>query len=347
MSDKTVPSATPAPRLPWRRRFGLAVVLLLPTLWASAALAVDVRVPWLRLPLAALYVAAVVAVLLRARRARQVLVLGLGGFLLVLGWWLCLEPPNAGDWQADVAVLPFADLAGDQVTLHNIRNCDYRSETDYDVRHYDRTLDLTQLESADLFLVYWGSPHIAHTMMSFGFRDGSQVCISVETRKRKGQTYSTLLGFYRQFTLTYVVADERDLVRLRTNYRAGEEVYLYRLNTGPELIRQVFLDYLKQVNALHDRAEWYNAITSNCTTNIRGHTAPYTKARWRWQVLLTGHVDEMAYANGALFQALPFAELKVRSRVNAAARAADQAPDFSRRIRDGLPGITATGSAAP
>src|SRR5262249_16653468 len=121
----------------------------------------------------------------------------------VIVWFLLIPPSNERDWQPDVAILPFADVNGDEVTIHNIRNCDYRTETDYAVRHYDKTFDLRKLKSVDFYVVYWGSPMIAHTMLSFGFDGGDYVCFSIETRKEKGEAYSAIKGFFRQFELTY------------------------------------------------------------------------------------------------------------------------------------------------
>src|SRR5262249_7251558 len=162
-------------------------------------------------------------------------------------------------------------------------------------------------------------------------------CFSIETRKEKGESYSAIKGFFRQFELIYVVADERDLVRLRTNYR-GEQVYLYRLNTEPAVARLVLLDYLKEVNRLKEKPEWSNAVTGNCTTQIRGHTKPYAKdARFDWRILLNGRIDEMAYERKSLDQSLPFPQLKARSLINERAKAADRDPAFSQRIREPSP----------
>jgi hypothetical protein len=256
----------------------------------------------------------------------------------VLVWWLLMPPSNSRNWQPDVAVLPWADIQGNRVTIHNIRNCDYRSETDYTVRHYDRTFDLDKLKSIDLSLVYWGSPSIAHTMLSFGFEGDGIVCFSVETRKEIGEAYSTIKGFFRQYELAYVVADERDLIGLRTNYR-GEQVYLYRLHESADLARRVFLDFLREVNALKDRPEWYNALTGNCMTSFRIHTAPYNPdARLDWRLIINGYIDEMLYERKAIDTSLPFPELKKRSLVNERAKGRDKSPDFSRLIRVGLPG---------
>ena len=312
--------------------------LVLVTLWGVAALYVDVRAAALRVPLAVAYGLGMIAVWLWVRRPLKAIITA-GGFVVVLLWWSSLQPSNDRDWQPDLAVLPYADIAGNEVTIHNIRNCDYRSETDYDVRHYDKTFHLDKLHTVDFYMVYWGSPAICHTMLSFGFGDEGYACISIETRKERGEGYSTIKGFFKQFELTYVIADERDLVRLRTNYR-GEQVHLYRLNTPSEVIRKVFLDYLKEVNSLKERPEWYNALTSNCTSNIRGHTKPFAaKSRWSWKLVVNGYLDELTYDNGALDRSLPLAELKQRSLINGRGQAADKDPEFSRRIREGLPGF--------
>jgi hypothetical protein len=260
--------------------------------------------------------------------------------MVIAAWWLLIPPSNHRNWQPDVTVLPYAEIKDNLITVHNIRNVDYRTETDYSVHHYDRTFDLTKLQSVDLFLVYWGSPSIAHTMMSFGFKDGSHLGISIETRKELGEEYSAIKGFFKQFELTYVVADERDIVRLRTNYRTGEDVYLYRFNVSMDVARKVLLDYLREVNRLKDHPQWYRAILTNCTTSILRHTAPYNPdARFDWRLIANGYLDEMLYERGKLDQTLPFAEMKKRSLINQRAKAADKASNFSRLIRVGLPGM--------
>jgi hypothetical protein len=244
-------------------------------------------------------------------------------------------------------VLPFAEINGKQINIHNIRNCDYRTETDYDTHYYDKIFDLDQLRTVDLYLVTWGSPDIAHTMVSFGFTNGDYVCFSIETRKRTGQEYSALKGFFRQYELTYVIADERDVVRLRTNYRVGEEVCLYRLQATPEQAQRLFLDYLRRVNELHERAEWYNALTDNCTTAIRTQRAANDRAPWDWRMLLNGHLDELLYERGAIVTNLPFAELKKMSNINARAKRADRSADFSEQIRQNLPGFDEKPAVVP
>jgi len=252
-----------------------------------------------------------------------------------------MEPSNDRNWQPDVAVLPYGTVEGDKITIHNIRNCDYRTETDYTVRYYDKTFDLSKLRNFDLFLSDWGLETIVHTLVSFGFDDDSFLCISIETRKEVGEEYSNLKGFFRQYELFYVVGDERDLIRLRTNYRQGETVYLYRLHGASlEVVKQIFLDYIRYINRLKERPEWYNALTGNCTTEIRGHTRPYAgKVKWDWRILANGYIDELMYEVGVLDTSLPFKALKQRSIINQRAQAADQDPAFSKHIREGLPGM--------
>jgi len=304
------------------------------------ALFFDVRVAWLRWPLALAYLVAIAVVFARVRPMRRAKLVALSGFAIVLVWWLSLAPSNQREWQADVAVLPYAEADGDLITIHGIRDCEYRSETDFDVRRYDKTFDLARLATVDLFLVYWGSPMIAHTMLSFGFERDGYVCVSIETRKENGEAYSALRGFFRQYELTYVVADERDLVRLRTDFR-DEDVYLYRLKCSPGDARGLFLEYMAKIDALEREPEWYNALTSNCTSNIRGHTRPYAQeSHWDWRLVINGHLDELLYERGKLDTSLSFAEARQGAYINPAARAAHGVADFSQRIRAGLSGTS-------
>ncbi|MFO7644010.1 MAG: DUF4105 domain-containing protein [Desulfosarcina sp.] len=251
------------------RIFGLSSAFLCLVLMAGLG---TLAIYFSNLPSAVLPIAsgcfALVALILILAGLRKGKLRAWGAFLVLLAlvfaaWWLLIQPSNLRNWQPDVAVLPWAEIQENRVTVHNIRNVDYRTEAVYTVRHYDRSFDLGELRSLDLFLVYWGSPSIAHTMLSFGFADGSFLCFSIETRKEVGEQYSAIKGFFKQFELTYVVADERDLVRLRTNYRIGEDVYLYRLKAPPSFARSVLLDYLREVNSLRERPEWYRAMLTN------------------------------------------------------------------------------------
>jgi hypothetical protein len=274
------------------------------------------------------------------RRARRPAAIGLAAlFCFALLFWSRTTPSNDRDWQTDVAVLPYASFDGDLVTVHNIRNFDYRSETDYTPAYYDRTFDLRRLDRVDLVSVYWMGPAIAHLFVSFGFGD-EHLAISIETRKEKAESYSTLAGFFRHYELVYVVADERDVIRLRTNYRKDppEDVYVYRA-TGPvENGRRIFLDYMCDINELREHPRFYNTATTNCTTVIFAHTTVNPgHIPFSWKILLSGYTPEYAYEMGRLDRSLPFEELQRRSHVNPAAQAADAAPDFSRRIRAGLP----------
>ncbi len=307
--------------------------------WASVAIFYSNIPDGIRPFAAALFAIGTLAALVMVRPHRFAVLGFLVIFAMMLLWWFKIPPSNDRDWQPDVAVLPSAVINGNFVTIRNIRNLDYRSETDYTVRHYDATFDLKKLRSIDNYLVYWGSPAIAHTMMSFGFEAGRYVCFSIETRKHLDQKYSSVKGFFKQYELTYVVADERDVVRLRTNYR-HEDVYLFRLNVSREVMLKVFLDYLKEVNRLKSKPEWYNSLTNNCTANIRGYTAPYNpSSRWDYRLIANGYVDEFMYEQGVLDRSLPLVELKKRSHINSKANTAGSSKDFSTRIRESLPGF--------
>jgi hypothetical protein len=310
------------------------LIAVVASIWATGAIYFDLHAPSvIRHGAAAVWLLGfVIAWFWLPHRCWSRLIVGVV-FLCILGWWLSIPPRQDRDWKPDVAVLPNAVIEGDQVTINDVRNFDWRSLTDFTTRYDTRSYNLSRLQGADLFIIYWGSPLIAHSIASFDFGEQGRICFSIETRPERGKAYSAVGGLYRQFELIYVAADERDAIRVRTNVHKDEEVYLYHLNLPLEEIRTRFLEYLRRMNQLHDRPEWYNAITSNCTTNIRTQHVVAKPAPWDWRILVDGKGDELLYERGVLNRNLPFAELKRRAHINARAKDADNAPGFSERIR--------------
>lgn len=312
----------------------LAVALL--TLWAVAALYIDFRVAPLRIPAALAYAAGILTILLRVRPALRAAGFCVVCFGIVVVWWLTLSPSNQRSWRADVARTAWAEADGDQVAIHNLRNCGYRSETEYTACWHDRTVHLSQLQAVDFFFVNWGPRWIGHPILSFDFGGEGHLAFSIEARYREGQSYSAVLGFFRQYELIFIAADERDVIRLRTNYRKDEEVYLYRCNVPPSTARAMFLTYITYLNKLREQPEWYNAVTKNCTTTIDKPLAANLSnpQPWTYQFLVNGTLDELLYRRGRLVtNGLTFRELKERGHINAMARAVDQSPNFSAAIR--------------
>lgn len=317
------------------------------TLWTIGALWYDFPVKAWRHGAAILYALGVVVLLIGAKGQWRKICVLIAGFVAVLICWLNLKPSNERPWQPDVAEEAWAEINGDHVTLHNVRNCEYRTETDYTPRWETREVDLAHLSGADIAINYWGSPWMAHPIVSFQFDNAPPVCFSIETRKEIGEAYSAIGGLYRQYELIYVCADERDLLRVRTNYRQGEDVYLYRTTATPEEARGRFMEYIEAMNELRTQPCWYNAATTNCTTAIRTQRAASDRAPWDWRMLFNGYGDEMMYERGMLAGGLPFAELKQNARINDAAKAADDSPDFSQRIRAGRPGFSVSVAPTP
>jgi Domain of unknown function (DUF4105) len=318
----------------------LIVVLGCVNFWAALAICFTNLVdspP--RYVLAGAFAIAVAATCYFVRPWRFKFLAGAASFMLVLVWFLCNKPSNDRDWQPDVARLASIQIDGNRMTIHNVRNFDYRTETDYTPRWEDHVYDLDKVRTGDITLCYWGSKAIAHAIVSFGFDDGRYLAISIETRKTKLQSYSTIQGFFRQYELIYIVADERDVLRLRTNYR-HENLYMYRTRLDPDEVRAVLLSYADTINSLRDHPEFYNTLTTNCVTSIVPHAkAGHPSSHMGWELLLSGYADHQAYYNGVLDDSMPLEELEARSHINAAATAVegDQDPDFSNRIRIGLP----------
>jgi hypothetical protein len=301
------------------------------TAWMTLAVYIDLPWPPGRMPLAAgvaLAAAALMTVppLLVAAPAWAAM------FGLVLWWWLTLRPRTHRQWAAEVAQVPRIVLEGDRVHIRNFRNFEYPARGQEPLPRYEeRTFDLARLESVDYFLCHWAGPAVAHSMVSFGFGDGQHLCISVEARKEQGEQYSTLRSFFRQFELIYVIGDERDLVRLRVAIRK-ESVYLYRVNVPPERIRRFLLACLERAESLAVRPEWYNALTSNCATNLFDLMERPPRGLRVLEVLLSGFSARYLHRKGGFAGHLSFAELKARSLLSEAA-VTDAGPDFSRRLR--------------
>jgi hypothetical protein len=260
--------------------------------------------------------------------------------ITLLAWWSAVLPSHQRVWADDVQRMLESKVQGNQVTLNNVRNFSWRSESDYDVRWETRQYDLDHLVSADLLLSYWMGPVIAHTLVSFGFDDGRRLVFSLEIRKEKGERFSALGGFFRQFEQVIVAADESDIIRTRTNAR-GEDVYLYRLQLKPDQLRKVFLGYLGKAAQLHAEPSFYNTLTSNCTTivfELARLLSPALPTDYR--LLLSGYFADYAYDHGGLTPGYSFAALKTAGHITARARAAGPDDDYAKAIRKGVPGMT-------
>jgi hypothetical protein len=345
------PTAAPVPperrRLPpwvartgrgfWRALRGAGQVLLLA--WGALAIHYS-NLPWtwtrLALAIAFALLAAWALWLSRWTWRRWAFA---GAFAAVAVWWLCIPPSHDRPWRVEVAVLPRAVIDGDVVRLSGFRHFTYRSKDDFDVRYETRELRLSRLVSMDLFISYWKIGPVAHTFVSFNFDDGSPpVCISIETRPEMGEGFDPIASMFKQFELIYVIGDERDIVRVRTDHR-GEEVFLYRIRARPEGVQRLFRIYLDRMNELADRPEWYHLLSNNCTLNILRYAraAGARHGRFDPRHLLNGLIDRYVYGAGVVDTSLPFEELRRRSHINDAARDAGDAPDFSQRIRASVP----------
>lgn len=308
--------------------------------WATLAIYYS-NLPWagLRIVLAGAFAAfAFWALWLSRQRRMSALFIVL--FLCVVAWWISISPSHDREWRPEVAVMPRAFIDGDRVRITGVRNFDYRSRDDFDVHYEERIVQLSHLTGLDFFVSYWSEGFVAHTFVSFIFDNAPPLSISIETRPEVGEGFDPVASLFKQFELIYVVGDERDLVRVRTNYR-GESVYLYRLNSSPDNVRRLLMIYLARINELADKPEWYHLLTNSCTINIvRYANAAGRAGRFNIRHLLNGLIDSYLYHSGRVDTTLPFDELRRRSLINAAAQAADDAADFSDRIRASLPTVT-------
>lgn len=245
------------------------------------------------------------------------------------------QPKHHKLWRPDLAVLPYAQIESDRVWLYNIRDCEYRTEEDYDVRHIDRLIYLSDVRTIDFIVVpFSNAPMLAHTMLSFGLANGEQIVFSVEARLETGEGYELVAGTTNEYELMWVVGTERDLIRLRTEVR-DVDVYLYRTRATPEQVQRVFLAALARVNEIARQPEFYDLLNNNCTTNIvdlinqlRPGAIPKDI-----RVVLPGHSDRLAYDLGLLAVEGPFEQIKAGSKINLLANLNAHSPNFSQAIR--------------
>jgi len=254
--------------------------------------------------------------------------------LLFSLWHFSKAPSNDWNWSPDQQVLPYVEFKDDEVTVLNIRNFTYQSTTDYEPNYYDKTFNLNDLQSVDYIVEPFGSIGAAHTFVSFGFSTGDYLAISVEIRKEIGESFSPLKGILRNYELMYVVADERDVVKLRTSYRKND-VYLYPVNTSKENMRELFISMLQRANKLKQQPEFYNTLTNNCTTNIANHINNISPSRvpWDLRLLLPENSDELAYELGLLDKSIPLEELRKQHLINEKAEKYADSVGFSKLIR--------------
>jgi len=250
---------------------------------------------------------------------------------------LMSTPENEREWTLDQKVLPYAEFDNNFVTIKNIRNFSYTSEHTYTPSYYDKTYNIDELESVDFIVEPLAEIAVAHTFLSFGFKNGEYLAISVEIRKEVGEEFSPIKGLFDQFELMYVIADERDVIRLRTLHR-NDTLYLYPAIVTKEKVQELFVHMIHRVNDLKKTPEFYNTITNTCTTNIVDHINAITERRvpWDLRVLLPLDSDEYAYELGLIDTSIPFQELRATHKINSYVDTYQDAPNFSQKIREHL-----------
>lgn len=259
-------------------------------------------------------------------------VFALGFFFL----YLQLKPQHDHSWAKEVAVLPWVEREDDLFRFHNVRDFVYRSETDFDAQYITKEVRLSDLKGVDLITSHWGSPHIAHIMVSFAFQDGQHLAFSLETRKEENEAYSALAGFFRAYELIAVAAEERDIIYLRTDVRKpAEDVYVWPIDIAPKKAEIFFLRYVELLNSLKEKPQFYSTATTNCTTGVLDLALDLdSHLKYSWKILLSGHAASFLYDIDSLDRSVSFEALQKRSRVNERAHLAGRTRErFSELLR--------------
>ena len=264
-------------------------------------------------------------------------------FLVSLFWYFNIPAQQNLDWSPDVERILSYEKNGDIVTLHNIRDFNWKSEQDYDVHWDTRTYNLNEIEGINILTSYWMGPQIAHTLVSFDFKNQAPLVFSLEIRKEKSESFSAIGGFFRQFELSLIAADEKDIVYTRSNVR-GEQVYFFPIKMGEKERKELFLEYLKKSDELRKKPKWYNTLTSNCTTlvfdmiqAIEPHELPKD-----YRLIASGYLPNYLYDLGALDQQWTMKQWYKNAHINPRTQEFSHfkypsSHNFSEVIRLGLP----------
>lgn len=319
---------------------GIAIALVA----AWGALAMWIRAPLPRAARAALTIGwlalALAAIAALAWPAWQPAAYGFAAAVVaLLVWWHTIRPSNDRDWIPEVARQTHGEVDGNRVTLHNVRNFAWRSRTDFTPRWETRHYALDELQSVDVALSYWNRPAIAHALVSFGFGHERYVVFSVEIRRKQGDKFSEIGGFFKQYELSVIASTEEDSLRVRTNVR-GEDGYLYRVNMPLEAARSLFMAYVDSANRLRDTPRFYHTLTANCTTivfQMARRIVPGLPLDYRQ--LVSGYLPEYLYGLDVLQGADNVGQYRRLGRYTDRARASGIPTAFSRTIRQGVPGI--------
>lgn len=305
---------------------GVFLLLLLFWLWGATAIFLSSPGPeWVKIIAACFFATLLPGIFLFTRSFIKGLTLCLMVLVVLITWWqYLLHPVNSKTWAVDVARIAQSSIQGNTLTMQNIRNFRYVADTFFDEKWETKELwetreyNLENVQGLDLFLSYWCSEHLAHVILSWDFGQDNHLAISIEPRRMKNQPYSIVKGLFKQYELAYVAADERDIIRLRTNYRK-EQVYAYHLKVTKQQARTLLEEYMAEMNKLVNKAAFYNAFIHNCVPTIALHTnaiEPGNQFPIDWRIIASGHVDEYLYEKGLLSTKLPFATLKEQSRID-------------------------------
>jgi hypothetical protein len=317
----------------------IAIALMLATgagitLWMAGAIYFDVcRVgKWSRW-FARAWIASVFVLFLAWQPVWQPFIALLVIFSLFLVWWFRQKPSHNRDWHPSMAKLPRAVIEDDSITIENIRNFDYRSLDDFTERYETRTYHLSNLIGVDVIFFVWEISWMGHPVLVFDFGPDGRICMSIEMRYQMGESYSILRSLYRQNEMIFLAADERDVILRRTKYSQNQKAYLYRMNVEAKEIRDVFIDYVNEINRVYETPRWYNVIFFNCTTSF--YRLKSTRIRLDWRVIANGRLDEALYKDGRIDRSVPYVQLRQFAYLNDVANAAPE-ESFSATIRQEL-----------
>ena len=296
------------------------VILLLAVATAWGVLALWYRLPvagWAKIAVCGAFATIGIAIIIAQftqKRLRWLTIFAIA-FAGLLLWWNTLDPPKDGNWSPSVARQVTGTIDRDILTLTNVREFQWRGKTDFTEKWTTETYDLSELQTPDIFLSYWGDPKMAHFIISFGFSDGEYLAWSVEVRRAVGGGFSPVADLFKSNSLVIIASKEQDVVGVRSNIR-GEDVHIFRMRVPSEIARKLLEEYVREANELDQKPQWYNSLSTNCTTviykmiSLAGDRIPFD-----WRIIVNGYLPEMMYERGSVETSVSITELRELGRI--------------------------------
>ncbi len=205
-------------------------------------------------------------------------------------------------WKKGQQQLCNVKIDGTIAIFSHVRDYDYRwVDTEADAKvmyHHDQSYDMSTITWVYLYSVPFGRNDVlSHMMLSFHFEDGRDITLSVEARRKEGESYAAMKWLMNYYKLIYVWWTKQDLVGGVRLYVRKVPVYEYQLDLTHSQAVKMFQQLIQTSHDLASHEQRYSTVTNNCVTNIRNPLYTITRKgrSWHPRLLYSGWFDRFLW----------------------------------------------------